>query len=125
MSVSTSSHFESNYKTSQMPEAGSSSRVPSSTPHSPNEIRLLGQRIVLKANDKDPELIQEVIHLVSQRLNEAEVRTKGNVPHQVALVALLDLAEEYIQAKKRTIEYQQQLEGYTQNLVDLVEAELK
>ena len=92
-----------------------------------NEIKLLGQRIVLKASDKNPEFVQEVLSLVSGRLAEAEERGKANsnsAPHQVTLIALLDLAEEYVKAKKRVMEYQVQLDHASEQLLKLVGADL-
>lgn len=88
------------------------------------EVKLLGQKIVLKSSETDPDTIHEVVQLVTLKLAEAELRSKGAAPHQVALVALLDLAEEYVKAKKRTLEFKQQVDDKSTQLLDLVEAEL-
>ena len=66
-------------------------------------MKLAGQKIVLKASHGDPDLIREIVDLVSVKLKNAEKRGKGTAAHQVALVALMDLAEEYIRAKHRTL----------------------
>lgn len=87
------------------------------------EVKLLGQKIVLKSSENDPALVQEVIQMVSLLLNETEARCKGAVPHQIALLALLDLAEGYVKAKRRTAEFKSQLEEKSNRLVNLVEAE--
>jgi cell division protein ZapA (FtsZ GTPase activity inhibitor) len=89
------------------------------------EVKLLGQRIVLKSSETDPELIREVLDLVSRKLDEAENRSRGAPPHQTAVLALLDLAEEYIQAKKRTLDFKQQLDEKSSELLSLVETEFK
>jgi cell division protein ZapA (FtsZ GTPase activity inhibitor) len=90
-----------------------------------NEVNLFGQKLVLKSSDTDPEVIQEVLKMVSTRVSEAEKRGKGAPPHQVALLALLDLAEEYVQARKRTLEYQRQIEEKSSLLINLVELSLQ
>ena len=89
------------------------------------EVKLLGQRIVLKSSETNPEVIEQVLKLVSLKVSEAEKRSKGAAPHQVALVALLDLAEEYIQAKNRTLDLKQKWDDKSSRLISLVEADLK
>ena len=89
------------------------------------EVKLLGQRIVLKSSELDPEVIRQVLQLVTLKLSEAEGRSRGAAPHQVALLALLDLAEEYVKAKKRTLDFKQQLDDKSSKLLSLVEAEFK
>lgn len=89
------------------------------------ELKLLGQRIVLKPSETDPEVINQVVQLVTLKLSEAEGRTRGGAPHQVALLALLDLAEEYVKAKKRTLDFKQQLDDKSSKLLSLVEAEFQ
>ena len=86
------------------------------------EIHLLGQRMVVKCSNTDPEVASEVIELVSARVLEAEKRVKGKsvAPHQVMLLALLDLAEEYLEAKRRTAQYQGEVESRARGLVDLL-----
>jgi cell division protein ZapA (FtsZ GTPase activity inhibitor) len=89
------------------------------------EVTLLGQRIVLKSSETDPEMIQQVLQIVSAQLSEAESRSKGMAPHQVVLLALLDLAEEYVKAKKRTLEFKQQIDSKSSKLLSLVEADIQ
>jgi cell division protein ZapA (FtsZ GTPase activity inhibitor) len=90
------------------------------------EVRLLGQKIVLKAAG-DPDRVKEVAELVTTKLKAAEKRGKGagTVPHLVALLALFDLAEDLIQAKKRVSEHQGAIETRARELFELVESELK
>lgn len=87
------------------------------------EIRLLGQKIVLKTSESDPEILQSVIQLVNSHLQEAESRSHSAPPHQVALLALMELAEEYVKAKKRTLDIKQQLDDKNSKLLSLVEAD--
>lgn len=88
------------------------------------EINLLGQKIVLKTSG-DPEVIQEVVTLVSTKIKQIEERSKGQVPHYVALLALLSLGEDYVQAKKRYGHQKYKMEETTRELFQLMEAEMK
>jgi cell division protein ZapA (FtsZ GTPase activity inhibitor) len=90
------------------------------------EIKLLGQKIALKAPGTDPDHAREVVGLVAERLAHAEKRSKaGTASHQVALLALLDLADEYIQARERTREFKRDIQEKSGKLAGLIESELK
>jgi hypothetical protein len=86
------------------------------------EIRLLGERITLRTTDNDPEFTAEVVELVSSRLEAAEKRIKGEKSkYQVTLIALLDLAEEYVRAKKRTADFKAEIERRSDELLNQIE----
>ncbi|HAR44195.1 MAG TPA: hypothetical protein DCS07_16445 [Bdellovibrionales bacterium] len=85
------------------------------------EIRLLGQKIALKCSEEDPELVDETVELVSVLLRNSEMRTRSKVPHQVVLLALLDLAEEYLRAKRRTLVFKRQVTEKSQKLLSLMD----
>jgi cell division protein ZapA (FtsZ GTPase activity inhibitor) len=88
------------------------------------EVKLLGQKIVLRTAG-DPELVREVVDLVTIKLRESEGRGKSPAPHHVALLALLDLAEEYVKAKRRAADHRQQVDDKSRELLGLLEAEFK
>lgn len=92
----------------------------------PIEIWLLGQKIVLKSFG-EPELVREVVELVSRKIKERESEQKGRTavpPHHVALLALLSLAEEHVQAKRRFSEHQRTMDEKSHQLMSLIEAEI-
>ncbi|MCM2323395.1 MAG: cell division protein ZapA [Oligoflexia bacterium] len=91
------------------------------------EIRLLGQRIALRATDPDPARIDEVVKLVTAKIHKAEKRAPKGLtsPHQVALLALLELAEEYIEAKRKTAAFKGEVEERSSRLLNLIEAGLQ
>lgn len=70
-----------------------------------------GQKITLKHRADDPAVVTEAVAIVEKGLRTALDRVpKGAAPHHVALVALLDLAAEYVQARSRTEAFKQDLE---------------
>ncbi len=84
------------------------------------EIRILGQKISLKSTEKDQEVIRQIIDLVSLKLQIAEGRAgKNPTPHQVTLLALLDLAEDYVKAKKRTSDFKKKIHEKSEAIATL------
>lgn len=88
------------------------------------EVVLLGQRIVLKSSEKDSEIVRHAIELVSMKLKEVESRTKDIAQYQIALLALLDIAEEYSKLKKQTLDLIRQLDEKSIKLLNLIETQL-
>ena len=88
------------------------------------ELNLFGQKIPLKVSETDPQLAREVLALVQLKIKEAQTRNSKAPSHQVLLVALLDLAEEYLKAQRRTVEYKKTLDERASQLITLIETEL-
>ncbi len=89
------------------------------------EISLMGQKVVLKTH-ADPVLVEEVTALVLERVAAAEKRVKSsNAPHLAALLALFDVAEDYVEAKRRVSEHQSEIANKVQQLQNWVDSELK
>jgi cell division protein ZapA (FtsZ GTPase activity inhibitor) len=89
------------------------------------EITLLGQRLVLKSSQINADVFKEIVQLATHKLDQAQARTKGAPAHQVALLALLDLAEEYVSAKKKTQDYKTEMAERSNQLLSLIEAEFQ
>lgn len=88
------------------------------------ELTLMGQKIVLRTS-ADPKHVEAVTALVKERLAVSEKRLKGsNAPHLAAVLALFDLSEEYIEAKKRTADHLTSIEDQSRKLSDWVQAEV-
>ena len=80
------------------------------------ELKLMGQRVVLKTQ-AESERTDEVLKLVKGRIEMAEQRLKtGAAPQYSALLALFDLAEEYLDAKKRVARHQDEMRSTAQSL---------
>jgi cell division protein ZapA (FtsZ GTPase activity inhibitor) len=89
------------------------------------EIPLMGQKIVLKTQ-ADPKLVAEVTALVLERLAASEKRVKNaNAPHLAALLALFDVAEDYVEAKRKVQDHQGELSAKVQQLQSWVDSALK
>ncbi len=83
------------------------------------EISFLGQKMMFKASG-DPEKNTEVLELVTKKLLSAESRAKNLAPHQIAILALLDLAEDYIQAKTNTKKFKLNMDQKSKELFRLI-----
>lgn len=93
-------------------------------PHQQIELNFMGQKMVLKSGS-DSELIQEAVDLATLKLKDAEKRSPGAAAHQVALLALMDLAEEYVRAKRRASEQKKKIEKRTSELMHLIDSPMK
>ena len=90
------------------------------------DLKILGSKISLRTSETDPERIQQIVTLVSGRLKDVEKRApSGIAPHQLILLALLDLAEDYLNAKNKTSDFKKTVEARSTELLNLLEAELK
>ena len=89
------------------------------------EIALMGQKIILKTQ-ADPKLVEEVTALVLERLSASEKRVKNaNAPHLAALLALFDVTEDYVEAKRKISDHQSELQHKVQQLQSWVDSALK
>lgn len=83
------------------------------------EVQLLGQKISLKSMGETAEA-EAVLKLVNERLKQAEFRNRDRVPHHVVLLALLDLAEDYVRAKTAVSSHQQTVQKKTSQLLEIL-----
>lgn len=86
-------------------------------------IELLGQKIIFKS-DADPEHLSRVIEFAETRLDEALAQAQGKgvqAPHWIALLALLEVSDDYLQAKERFSE----LQGKTRSQVERIQVLLE
>lgn len=88
------------------------------------EIRILGQKTVLRATDGDPARLREITELVNSLVKSAEKRIpKGTAaPHQVLLLALMDLAEEYIDSREQVVAFKSEVDQRAGRILELIEA---
>lgn len=86
------------------------------------ELVILGQRVTVRSSDIDPEIFEEALRLASAKIGEAEKRGQVAVPYQVVVVALLDLAEEYVKSKRRVLELKEKWNEKSSRLLNLIES---
>ena len=89
------------------------------------EVSVFGQKVVLRNSGDDPELVKKAVELVVTKVEEADGRAQGAAPHYVALLALMDLASEYLRAKEKTEGYKRQVDEKSARLLSWIEAELR
>lgn len=75
-------------------------------PTSSIELDILGEKLLVRASE-DPDFVNEVAELVKLRLQEAGRRLSQKEARpsrqNVLLLALLELAEEYVKSKRRSL----------------------
>ncbi len=86
------------------------------------ELTFLGQKISLISKG-EPAQIAEAIDLATQKLMYIQERSPGAPVHKIAIVALLDLAEQFIKARKEVAEYQVALQAKTEELLKVLHDE--
>lgn len=97
------------------------------TPHKDAfEIQIGNQRVPLKPIAQvAPERAREVVELVTRRIREVEERQKSPAAsHQILLLAMLDLANEYLDARDRATAHGQQLSAQADELLRIVNEQL-
>lgn len=88
------------------------------------EFTVCGQRIPVKASQVDPELLAELERLVGNKLKDAERRAARLAPHQVVLLALVDLANDYVQARRKTSEFKRSVTEKSGEIIATLERKL-
>lgn len=89
----------------------------------PVELKILGQKVNLKT-EGDPEVVREVMALAQERLTAAESNAKGAAPHQIAILALLDITEAYVQARGHFVDQKRTFNIKSSELLNLIKSEI-
>jgi cell division protein ZapA (FtsZ GTPase activity inhibitor) len=94
-------------------------------PQNKVELSILGKKVSLRASEGDPELLAEITELVNTKVKSAEKRIKSGVSSQILLLALMEIAEEYVKAKHRTIHFKREVGDTSEHLLGIIENELQ
>jgi hypothetical protein len=86
------------------------------------EFTFQGQKISLLSKG-DPNQIAEAVDIATQKLMEVQEKASGAPLHKVAIVALLDLAEQFVQARRQVAEYQTSIQDKTEELLKVLHDE--
>jgi len=85
------------------------------------EFNFLGEKVYFKYKG-DRNLVIEAVRLAEEKIKGVQLRTRGMTPHhQLLLTALLELSEDYVKAKYKTIEQRSQLSEKTERLMSLLQ----
>ena len=90
----------------------------------PLQLEILGKRITLKS-DGSLENAGDVLELVRSKVRDIERRGSQGFAQDILLIALLEIAEEYVQSKKRVMEFKNDLAEKADRLGEMIEAELR
>lgn len=87
------------------------------------EITIKNQKIPLKSSTGPGNAISaEVIQLAQTLLTNAEKRMKHSAAHEIALIALLELADDYLKAKEGTRAWKQKIYKSADRLASATQA---
>lgn len=87
------------------------------------KIELLGQQYTLRT-DAAEDKVRAAVELVEAKLGEYQEATRSNIKLNVAILAALDIANEYLQLKDSCDKLQLELEARSQEMIRAIEAEV-
>ena len=85
-------------------------------------IRVLGRDLQVKSTST-PEHVAQVETLVNEKLAEAEASLNGADSQIAAILAMMNLAEDYLAAKKEIEEQRRQLRARVAGLIERLDGE--
>ena len=83
------------------------------------DVEILGQELSV-VSDSGDEHVADVIRYVNQKVEEAGVAVSGKNALKIAILAALNIADEYLQMKATGQDACSQLENRTERLVRLI-----
>lgn len=87
------------------------------------KIELLGQTYTLRTSTEESK-VQAAANLVEGKLEEYQAATRSNIKLDVAILAALDIANEYLQIKDSAEKLKERLEGRSRAIIKTIEAEV-
>lgn len=85
------------------------------------EVTLLGESLKVRT-DGDPVLVREILGYVQGRLQEVEAKAKGQSQVRVALLAALNVAEEFFRYRERREKIGLEAREKVQTLIGLIDS---
>lgn len=87
------------------------------------EISIMGQKILIKS-DSDEEYVQKIAGFVDQKVQEVMQSTKSVASLNVAILAAMNIADEYFKVHRERREKFDQAEKKIQDLIELIDLQL-
>lgn len=84
------------------------------------EIKILGQEIAV-VSDADEEQVAAIVRFVNERMEEIMRSMEGLRALDVAILAALNISEEFLKLKEVNRELCEQLENRSEKLIQLIE----
>ena len=87
------------------------------------EVSIMGQKFMVKS-DSDDDYVGEVAVFVDQKINEVIQNTKSVASLNVAILAAMNIADEYFRFRRDRGEKFQTVEKKIQDLIELIDIQL-
>lgn len=87
------------------------------------EVSVMGQKFQVKS-DTDEAYVHEVATFVNERIEKVIQRTKSVASLNVALLAAMNIADEYIKYKRKKGDNYKYLEKKVEDLIELIDLHL-
>jgi len=87
------------------------------------KIELLGQTYTLRTSTEESK-VQAAANLVEAKLEEYQAATRSNIKLDMAVLAALDIANEYLQLKDSAENIKERLEARSRAIIKTIEAEI-
>ena len=87
------------------------------------EISIMGQKFMVKSDSND-DYVNEVAGFVDSKINEVIQSTKSVASINVAILAAMNIADEYFKFRREKTERFQTVEKKIQDLIELIDIQL-
>ena len=87
------------------------------------EVSIMGQKFMIKS-DSDDNYVDQVAGFVDQKINEVIQNTKSVASLNVAILAAMNIADEYFKFRREKTERFQTVEKKIQDLIELIDIQL-
>ncbi len=87
------------------------------------EIAIMGQKIMIKS-DSDEDYVQKVAGFVDQKIQEVMQSTKSVASLNVAILAAMNIADEFFKSQREQREKVDRAEKKIQDLIELIDLQL-
>lgn len=87
------------------------------------EISIMGQKFMIRSESND-DYVQEVAVFVDEKINEVMSSTKSVASLNVAILAAMNIADEYLKFRRERVEKTSKAEKKIKDLIELVELQL-
>lgn len=89
----------------------------------PVEVHIMGQKFMVRS-DSDEEYIQQVSSYVDRKIGEVQQNTKSVSSVNVALLAAMNIADEYMKYRRTKKDSVDKVEKKIKDMIELIELQL-